>query len=280
MPSRMRSLLLLALLLGLVLFLVLSTRSRTDEQELLESATSTTLPIGAEPEALAIELVERRPHDPFAFTQGLLLHEGSLFESTGLRGRSSLRQVEPESGKILQKIELEDDYFAEGLERVDDRLIQLTWQSKKAFEYRLSDFSKLGEFEYDTEGWGLCYDGERLIMSDGSDQLFFRDPSTFELEGNVIVTLAGDTINMLNELECVGDDVYANVWQTDQILRIDADSGVVEATIDAAGLLTAEEEQDADVLNGIAYDPASGHFLITGKLWPALFEVRFVPKGE
>ena len=114
-------------------------------------------------------------------------------------------------------------------------------------------------------------------MSDGSDQLFFRDPDSFELEGQVVVTLAGDTINMLNELECVGDDVYANVWQTDQILRIDADSGVVEATIDAAGLLSAEEELSADVLNGIAFDPESGHFLITGKLWPALFEVQFVP---
>ena len=159
MSSRMKSTLLLAIVLGLILFLVLSKRAGTDDQSQLGSATETVLPIGAAPAALEIELVERRPHDPSAFTQGLLLHEGSLFESTGLRGRSSLRKVDPENGDVLEKIDLEDAYFAEGLERVDDRLIQLTWQSKKAFEYRLSDFSKLGEYEYDTEGWGLCYDG-------------------------------------------------------------------------------------------------------------------------
>ena len=232
--------------------------------------------VGVAPELQRVEVLDTREHDPAAFTQGLILHEGSLFESTGLRGRSSLREVDPDTGSVLRQIEIDAEYFAEGLERVDDRLIQLTWQSGTAFEYDLDSFAEIGRFEYETEGWGLCYDGERLVMSDGSSTLFFRDSETFALEGQIEVTLAGQPIDQLNELECVGDAVFANVWQTDTILRIDPNTGAVGARIDASGLLTTEEQAAADVLNGIVYDPETGHFLITGKLWPRLFEVRFV----
>lgn len=237
-----------------------------------------TVAVGTAPEQLKVKVLYKHPHDPAAFTQGLLSKDGELYESTGLEGRSSLRRVDPATGAVRQQIEVPAEYFAEGLARVGDRLIQLTWQDGAAFEYDRETFEKQGEFKYDTEGWGLCYDGQRLVMSDGSSTLFFRDPDTFELIGQVPVTLAGAPQAMLNELECVGNQVYANVWQTDTIVRIDPSTGAVGAVVDASGLLTPEERAQADVLNGIAWDPALGTFIIAGKLWPWLYEVQFEPK--
>lgn len=231
------------------------------------------------PERLKVKVLSTRPHDPAAYTQGLLLHGGSLFESTGVYGASSLREVDPQTGTVKRKVDVPQKYFAEGLALVGDRLIQLTWQEQTAFFYKLSDFTKAGEVRYDGEGWGLCSDGTRLVMSDGSDRLTFRDPKTFAVLGGVNVTLSGRLIDRLNELECVGGAIYANVWQTDDILRIDPGSGKVTAVIDASGLLSpAERQQGAEVLNGIAWDPAKKTFLITGKLWPKMFEVVFVPR--
>lgn len=233
----------------------------------------------AAPERLAVKVVSIRPHDPAAYTQGLLLHGGALFESTGLYGSSTLREVDPQTGEIKRQVRLPPDSFGEGLALVGERLIQLTWQEGRAFVYNVADFKPAGELRYGGEGWGLCWDGRRLVMTDGSDRLTFRDPATLAVLGEVRVTLAGQPVYRLNELECVDGAVYANVWQTDEILRIDPGSGKVTAVADASGLLTPAERRNAEVLNGIAWDPARKTFLITGKLWPKVFEVTFVPSG-
>ncbi len=215
------------------------------------------------------------PHDAAAFTQGLLFHEGVLYESTGLYGESTLREVDPESGRVLRSMPLLDDEFGEGLALVDERLIQLTWRNGVAYEYARTDFERLRSLPYDGEGWGLCYDGRRLVMSDGSNRLTFRDPDSFDVVGSVEVTLDGDPVEQLNELECVGGQVFANVWQTNWIVEIDPAIGAVTRRIDASGLLSANEAAQADVLNGVAYDETTERFFITGKLWPKLFVVRF-----
>ncbi|MEE8408133.1 MAG: glutaminyl-peptide cyclotransferase [Myxococcota bacterium] len=229
----------------------------------------------AAPERITLEVVSVRPHDTQAFTQGLLQYQGSLYESTGVYGSSSLRKVDPLTGSVLRRVNNASSEFAEGLARVNDRLIQLTWKENVAHVYELSNFNEVDQFAYVGEGWGLCYDGNRLVMSDGTSQLQFRNPTTFALLGTVVVTIDGTPQPRINELECVGTDVYANVWQTDAILRIDATTGEVGAIIDASGLLTSAEAASADMLNGIAFDAATGLFLITGKNWPKLFEVRF-----
>ena len=225
---------------------------------------------------LVPEVISVRKHDPTAFTQGLLLYNGVFYESTGLNGQSSLRRVDPATGKVQAKVDVPEQYFAEGLALVGDRLIQLTWQEGTAFVYDVDTLEQTSTFSYEGEGWGLCYDGSQLYMSDGSDTLFLRNPQTFELQGELLVTVGGQGVPLLNELECVGDYIYANVWKTDLILKIEKATGEVEAVINAAGLLTPGEAAEADVLNGIAYDEAKDVFYITGKLWPSLFEVKFV----
>lgn len=223
------------------------------------------------------EVINSFPHDEAAFTQGLLLYDGKLYESTGLNGASSLREVDLETGKVIRILPLAERYFGEGLARVDDKLIQITWRNGEAFVYDLETFEQEEIFTYSTEGWGLCFDGEDLYMSDGSAQLYRRDPETFEEEKVIDVTLSGESVNNLNELECVGEHVYANVWQTDRIVKIDKASGRVVSEIDASGLFPASERPSDPnaVLNGVAYNPESETFYLTGKLWPSLFEVRF-----
>ena len=225
------------------------------------------------------EVVGTRPHDANAFTQGLILYNGFLYESTGLYGQSSLRQVNPQTGEVIQFVPLAETYFAEGLERVEDRLIQITWREQTAFVYDINTFALLNTFSYAGEGWGLCYDGLDLYMSNGSDSLTVRDPETFAVRSEIPVTLDGQPVVRLNELECVGNTVFANIWQTDTIVQIDKGSGQVVAVIDATGLLTVEERTTTDVLNGIVYQPETNTFLITGKLWPKIFEVHFVVAG-
>lgn len=227
-------------------------------------------------ERLRVEVVESYPHDPEAFTQGLVLSGGRLFESTGLVGKSSLREVDVKSGRVLRKVEVPAPYFAEGLALVGSTLFQLTWQNGQAFTYDAASFARNGQFDYTGEGWGLCHDGRDMVMSDGSSRLTFRGTETFRPVREVVVRMNGAPLERLNELECVGPDVYANVWMTDTIVRIDAMSGEVTAAIDASGLLAPQERLGVDVLNGIAYDPSDGSFLLTGKLWPRLFRVRFV----
>ncbi len=223
------------------------------------------------------EVVSRRPHDGAAYTQGLLLDDhGRLFESTGQWGRSTLREVDPASGRLLRSRSLSDALFGEGLELVGDELVQLTWRAGIALQWDVESFDLVGSHSYEGEGWGLCYDGDRLVMSDGSSSLTFRDAATFEPTGSVEVTLEGQPLDELNELECVDGSVWANVWMRDLIVRIDPQDGRVTGVLDMHGLLEphpAETVRGA-VLNGIAWDETSGTFLVTGKYWPQMFEIR------
>lgn len=217
------------------------------------------------------------PHDANAFTQGLVYYQGDFYESTGLRGRSSLRKVDLETGEVLQMRRLPDAYFGEGLALFDDRLYQLTWQSHTGFIYRRASFDLLATFRYPTEGWGLTHNGRELIMSDGTPNLYFLDPDTLELQRQVQVTDDRGPVWMLNELEYIDGAVYANVWQTDRIARIDPDSGRVTAWIDLTGLLPPEDRAGANVLNGIAWDEEGERLFVTGKLWPKLFQIELIP---
>lgn len=235
------------------------------------------------PEAWRAEVVARHPHDPGAFTQGLVWHDGFLFESTGLYGSSSLRRVDLDTGAVEEVRYLSDDVFAEGLARVGDELVQLTWREGIAFRWPLDGFGRgepeRGRHAYRGEGWGLCFDGEHLVMSDGSDRLTLRDPQDFDVVRTVAVTLNGEPLEALNELECVDGYVWANVWHQDDIVRIDPADGVVDATVDLTGLLSTSERAalaDGAVLNGIAWRPETATLLVTGKLWPVLFEIRIV----
>lgn len=230
-------------------------------------------------ELLRARVVRSLPHDRDAFTQGLLIHDGKVYESTGLPGRSTLRRVDPESGAVQQRVALPPEFFGEGLARVGERLFQLTWRNRHVLVWGLRTFALEKQIEVPGEGWGLCYDGAKLVMTDGSDRLTFRDAQTFAKLGDIGVRRQGAPLPNLNELECVQGSVYANIWQDTHIARIDPGTGDVTAWIDAGGLLTAEESRGVDVLNGIAYWPERGHFLLTGKLWPRTFEVEFVPLG-
>lgn len=228
------------------------------------------------PVPLRLEVVAIHPHDPDAFTQGLVWDRGRLFESTGLVGRSRLREVEPTTGTVLRERELERPFFGEGLALVGDELVQLSWQDGVAWRWSRDQFEPRGRHTYQGEGWGLCFDGRRLVMSDGSARLVFRDPESFAVLGSVTVRRSGIPLPSLNELECVDGRVWANVYGSDRIVAIDPVRGVVVAEVDASGLLRRDEAATADVLNGIAWVPERKTFLVTGKLWPALFEVRFL----
>jgi glutamine cyclotransferase len=219
------------------------------------------------------------PHDPAAFTQGLELGpDGALYEGTGVAGRSQLRELDPATGAVRRSVPLPGDLFGEGITVVGDRIWQLSWRDGVALEWDRARFVLLREVPLDGEGWGLCHDAGRLVRSDGSARLRFHDPRTFAETGSVTVTLDGEPVTELNELECVDGQVWANVWRTDRIVRIDPADGAVTAVVDAAGLLDGPRRAGADVLNGIA---ATGpdEFLLTGKYWPASFRVRFVPTG-
>jgi glutaminyl-peptide cyclotransferase len=220
------------------------------------------------------------PHDTRAFTQGLLMFGGKLYEGTGLYGRSTVRRVDLASGVVEQQSALPADLFGEGLARVGQRLFQLTWKDHKALVWDLVTLEKVAEFAYEGEGWGLCFDGKRLVMSDGTDRLTFRNPTSFQKEGEVRVRHRGKRVGYLNELECVRGAVYANVWKDSHIARIDPTTGEVTGWIDASGLLEPSEAASADVLNGIAEMEGTDHLLVTGKFWPRIFEVQVVPAGR
>ena len=229
---------------------------------------------------LRVEILREFFHDTTAYTQGLLWRDGWLYESTGQYGQSRLRRIDPKDGTVVQEIYTPPAFFGEGLATVGSHLVMLTWKAERAFSYDLASFEPIQTFRYRGEGWGLCHDGDqdRLIMSNGSDSLSFRDPRTFEQRGAIRVKLRDRPLSQLNELECVGGLVYANVYQEQYLVAIDPETGQVSRQIDASGLLTAAEARNTDVLNGIAYDPDSETFYITGKLWPKMFEVRFVSR--
>ena len=229
----------------------------------------------AHAEIATMRVISTRPHDETAFTQGLEFYGDRLFESRGLRGSSGLAEINASDGEVLRDISLAPQLFGEGITIVGDTIIQLTWTSGKAFVYDIETLSVVDQFEYEGEGWGLCFDGTSLYMSDGSDILTLRDPVTFAITGSMKVTSDLVSVNRLNELECVDNHVYANMWQTDTIIGIDTSSGHVDRVIDASALQTYEGVSVANVLNGIAYSKASDSFLVTGKLWPLMFEVVF-----
>ena len=220
-------------------------------------------------------IVNTYPHDPNAYTQGLVYIDSTLYEGTGLYGQSSLRRVNLETGEVLQSRQLGSGYFGEGVAVVGDSIFQLTWRSLEGFIYRRGDFEPIGEFTYPTEGWGLTWDGRRLIQSDGTSTLYFRDVKTFAEVGQVTVTDQSGPLSRLNELEYVEGEVYANVWTTDWIARIDPSTGRVVGWIDLTGLLDPSDRRDSDaVLNGIAYDAVNKRLFVTGKWWPKLFEIE------
>jgi glutamine cyclotransferase len=220
-----------------------------------------------------VEQVRSYPHDSTAFTQGLVWRNGKLYESTGRYGQSSLRIVELETGRVIQRASLGQQYFAEGLAAVGDSLYQLTWKEGVAFIWDPGTLRQIAQVQYNGEGWGLTSDGRRLIVSDGSSYLTFVDPVTFQVDTTLRVTDGGRPVDQLNELEWVKGEVWANVWHTQRIARIDPATGRVLGWLDLAPLIPPVTDQEA-VLNGIAYDEAADRLLVTGKLWPRLFEIR------
>lgn len=266
----------LALTGGLVLAIACGASAPSPAADGAQAASSSAaVVVGGAVPALPYDVVRSHPHDPGAFTQGLHLVDGELYEGTGLHGRSTLRRVELRSGRVLQQVAIEPQYFGEGITVVGDRIVQLTWQSGTGFVYDRRSFERQRTFAYTGEGWGLTTDGARLIMSDGTDTLRFWHPETLEEVGRVRVHEGGRSVPQLNELEYVNGAIYANVWPTDRVARIDPATGQVTGWLDFSGLLTpTERSRGVDVLNGLAYDPATGHLLVTGKLWPWVFEVR------
>ena len=226
------------------------------------------------PVKLTFRVVGTYPHDSRAFTQGLEVAGNQLVESTGLRGESSIRLVDPTTGTVAKKTDLSAEFFGEGATVVGDEIFQLTWTSGKAFVYGLNDLAKRREFTYEGEGWGLCAESGRLVMSDGSSQLTFRNPQTFEKVGSVQVTKAGQPVTRLNELECANDYVWANRFGETEIVVIEPSNGQVVATLDVSSLVPDAVKGSRDkVVNGIAYNAATGRYYLTGKQWPALYEV-------
>lgn len=228
----------------------------------------------------SLEVVASYPHDVDAFTQGLELDDdGSLLESTGLFGESDLRKVDLETGDVEQVVATPLDYFAEGITKVGDEIVQITWQNNTAFYWDAATYELNRQVNYEGEGWGICFDGRRLIMTDGSSELIFRDPVTFDEVGRMPVTSQGVMVDALNEIECVQGTVWANRWTSDQIVGIDPTTGRVVATVDASSIRYDSDDAN-EVLNGIAWDEATDTFLLTGKRWPTIYRVTFVPAAE
>jgi len=242
-----------------------------------DGGSSTTTTTVKEPANIAYNVIAVHPHDTASFTQGLQWYNGFLYEGTGLKKESRLMKVNLKDGKALQKISIPDEYFGEGITIFNNRIYQLTWQEHKIFVYDLVSFKKLKEFSWDFAGWGITNDGKSLIISTGSNNLYFTDPETMKILKTVSVNANTGPLGELNELEYVNGKIYANIWGSDYVAVINPETGTVESRIDFDGIL-ARYEKDTysgrDVLNGIAYDATTGHFFITGKKWPALFEIK------
>lgn len=226
------------------------------------------------------QVVNIYPHDPHAFTQGLVYEDGILYEGTGLEGKSTLRKVDLKTGTVLQLYELSNEYFGEGITVWGDKIFQLTWESNIGFYYDKQSLTPLGQFYYATQGWGLTHDGQRLIMSDGSATLYFLEPGTFMEISRLQVTDENGPVDKLNELEYVRDEIFANVWPTERIARISPLNGKVLGWIDLTGLLGYYKNREVDVLNGIAYDANNDRLFVTGKYWPKLFEIKLIRKDK
>lgn len=231
-----------------------------------------------EPVLSTYDVIATWPHDPEAFTQGLSFVNGRLFEGTGLNGHSALREVDLKSGRVVREVRLNEKYFGEGTTILNGKAYQLTWKNQTGFVYNLETFKVEKEFSYPSEGWGLTTDGKSLILSDGTDEIRFLDPETFAVRRTIHVANQGTPIKNLNELEYIKGEIYANVWQTNWIIRIDPDTGALLGVINLSRLLAREDyTPSTDVLNGIAYDAEADRLFVTGKKWPKLFEIRLRP---
>jgi glutaminyl-peptide cyclotransferase len=230
------------------------------------------------PPVFGYTVVRSYPHDPRAFTQGLVFRNGVFYEGTGMNGRSGIRKVKVETGEVLQVKAIDAQYFGEGITDWKGSLIEITWQSEIGFVYDINTFDRTKTWSYKGEGWGLTHDDTRLIMSDGTSALRFLDPETLKETGRIIVRDQRGPVERLNELEFVKGEIFANVWQTDRIARISPKDGRVTGWIDLAGLLPPSERAGTDVLNGVAYDAAGDRLFVTGKLWPRIFEIKLVKR--
>jgi len=230
-----------------------------------------------EPINYTYEIINAYPHDNTSFTEGLIYQDGFLYESTGLNGNSTLRKEELETGKTIQLYTLPSQYFGEGITTYGDKIVQLTWQSQIGFVYNKATFQLLDQFTYTTEGWGITNNSTDLIMSDGTATLYFLNPITYERTGQIQVHDGNTLIPMLNELEYVNGDVYANVWHENRIAIINIQTGQVKGWIDLSGLYKGVIFDSEDVLNGIAYDSDGGRLFVTGKRWSQLFEIKLLP---
>ena len=241
--------------------------------------TQPTAPAQGQVPVYTYEIVRTYPHDRAAFTQGLIFLKGIFLESTGLNGSSSLRKVDPTTGRVLQLTRVPAQYFAEGMTVLGGKIYQLTWQSHKGFIYDLERFEKEAEFTYTGEGWGLTTDCTSLILSDGTHEIRFLDPKTFKVTRSIAVFHDGQPLRNLNELEFVHGEIFANIWQTNTVARLDPATGRLLGLIDFSGLLApADYTGNTDVLNGIAHDATGDRLFVTGKNWPKLFEVRLKPR--
>jgi glutamine cyclotransferase len=226
-------------------------------------------------------IVNKVPHDFNAYTQGLVFNDGFLFESTGRKGQSSLRKVNPDDGAVLMFHSLADEYFGEGITIFNEKIYQLTWQSYIGFIYDKSTFMMMEEFYYNMEGWGITHNGKELIISDGSSTLYFLDPVTLEILREISVSDDNGHVKNLNELEYVNGEIFANIFYSYRIARIDPETGKVVGWIDLSGILSNEKiDYPVDVMNGIAYDTDADRLFITGKLWPQVFEIRLIKKVD
>jgi glutamine cyclotransferase len=244
---------------------------------LLQSLCGQTTKRQAAPE-YTFEVINRFPHDTHAFTQGFTFRGGYFYEGTGRNGQSSLRQVRPESGEIVRRADLPHEFFGEGITILGDKVFQLTWTSHIGFVYDLHSFQKLRSFQYGGEGWGLTEDGHDLFLSDGSSDIKVYDPFTFREKRHIRVRDGKEAVDQLNELEFVDGEIYANVWHSNKIARISPQTGQVTGWINLNGLLGSFYQLEAEaVLNGIAYDSEHKRLFVTGKLWPAVFEIRIIP---
>ncbi|MDQ2786356.1 MAG: glutaminyl-peptide cyclotransferase [Chloroflexota bacterium] len=237
------------------------------------------VPAPTEPPTDTFQVLNHWPHDPTAYTEGLIYADGAFFESTGLNGMSSLRKVDAETGQVIASLPLDPEYFGEGLTLFNDTLIQLTWQSHIGFVYGLTCFCLERTFAYDGEGWGLTHDDRFLIMSDGTATIRFLDPDTFAVVRTISVTDHGTPLTNINELEYVSGEIYANIWLTNRIVRIDPTAGAILGWIDLTGLLpAADRSPSVNELNGIAYDDTTDRLFVTGKNWPEIFQITLVPE--
>ncbi len=229
-------------------------------------------------EEYTYKIVNTFPHDVSSFTEGFEFYNGYFYESTGLYGKSFLKKIDMKTGRSLQAVSLQKKFFGEGITILNGKIYQLTYKEKTGLIYDIKTFEKIGEFSYQTEGWGLTNDGKNLIMSDGTSYLYFLSPENFKIERIVKVKIKNNEVKNLNELEYVNGEIYANVWQKDEIFIIDPEKGIVKSIIDLSGILSNEELENLDVLNGIAFDKENKRLFITGKYWPKVFEIEIVKK--